>query len=211
MTVSGIEQMKKVYTNGIARLKPSKTRTVIDGKKEITNYLRRKMCDRSVTITLEDCQKLSQVSEKAYSGLLRTCTTLNLENAACLTLNCRPLPEYGRKALIKWFIQSNWAKIWALCKGQAEPILQEDDYDTLLTAAVIRCDSKTLSEIVNVFSTPNALVFIRAFETAFNENHEEHLPILINATIVKPVLEEVLERCFWFSLHNEEYPYGNHL
>ncbi|MGO9199158.1 MAG: hypothetical protein ACLQM8_01295 [Limisphaerales bacterium] len=212
LTEKGTARMEELYQYGIKRTRPTKPPVLLgDGVKSISARLRKGLGALSHPLSEQAALDVDRLPEKAYTGILRTCTTYGCEDAACALLKRRRLPDYGRKNLLQRFIDLDWLRVWAECGPEAEAQLNSSSgrfgSSDLLRRALEVGDPNLLSAILGSLSALDYWVAQYILEQAFDEGRDDIADAIMGAPAVKPHLRRSLIQCF---SHGLEAYHGPH-
>lgn len=157
LTRAGNERMEEIYSRkarktGPQGLKPERLsqmdKTI---EPEAAKKLRRALPNIDNISPDELKLRISQLSEKSFLGLLRTCGRSGLEASVCTLLKYRSLPTLSREKLISEFIGLRWKEVWRECIKEAGPFFRvgrRRAYNHLLSSMLKSGDVQLITSIL---------------------------------------------------------------
>ena len=204
MTGAGQTRMQQVLEMGLRHKKPSKERLLLTKTdKNLSSELRRSLHYIESPLPSELALKISQLSEKSYAALLRTCVLRGLEGQTCVILKHRRLPSFSRENLLTHFINSHWCKVWKFCGDELQGCLPETKYSGYneLTDRVIRTgDPKLVRAFLDSLHQIGESHAGFMIERAFEFQRSDLADAVIEAPIFLPIRDKSLLKCFFNSL-----------
>lgn len=95
---------------------------------QLASDLRSRLRELVHPLSAEVAGKIDRLAPKAYAGILTSCHTRGIEQAACAMLRHRRLPDYGQGKLLERFVSSRWVEAFQLCAAELQRAICSSEY-----------------------------------------------------------------------------------
>ena len=169
----------------------------------LASDLRSKLRNLVHPLSAEVAGRLDRLPPKAYAGILASCHTRGLEQAACAMLRHRRLPDYGQSKLLERFVSSRWVKSFELCAAELQRAICSSEYgcSPLMRKALDTGDVDAIRRLLGALSSITVDAVAVALEYAFEQGREDIALAMLAAPVVQPIREGAMLRCFKHCLY----------